>query len=86
MSAVDGFLSKAMDNFTSGDSMHAQASAIKSISREDAQQMSPQLFQETLRKKHILVADHNLPPIPCDRRGLASLNSMKELVNIEGTC
>jgi hypothetical protein len=63
---------------------HVQTSAIKAIGNEMIQQMSPQSFQGELRSKHIVIPDINLPPIPCDRRGLMTLNSLKELVEIEG--
>ena len=46
--------------------------------------MSPRSFQEVLRSKHIIIADYNLPRVSCDRHGLLSLNSLKEVVNIEG--
>ena len=56
---------------------------VKAIRYETIQQMSPQSFQE-LRFKHIIIAENNLPPISCDRRGLMTLNSLKEIVNIKG--
>ena len=64
---------------------YEQTSAIKAIGYETVQQMSPQSFQEELRSKHIIIADNNLARVSCDRRGLMSLNSLKEFVNIEGT-
>lgn len=59
-------------------------SAIDEIDYEVVQQMSPQSFQKKLRSKHIFVTDNNLSFVPCDRRGLMTLNSLKEIVNIEG--
>jgi hypothetical protein len=64
---------------------YEQKLAIKAIGCEIVQQMSPQLFQQELRSKHIIIADSKRPSIPCDRHGLMTLNSLKELVNIEGT-
>lgn len=60
------------------------ASAIKLVSREFAQQMSPHSFQEMLHSKQIVIANYNLPYVSCDRHGLMSLNSFKEVVNIKG--
>jgi hypothetical protein len=62
-----------------------QISAIKAFSYETIQQMSPQTFQGELRSKHIIIANYNLPPVSCDRRGLTTLNSLKEIVDVEGT-
>lgn len=88
MVAIEKFITKIMDNFKCSEPLcmeyDDQTSAITSISRESAQQMSPRSFQELLRSKHIIIADYNLPSIPCDRNGLMSLNSLKETVNIEG--
>jgi len=73
-----------VDNFTSTDPMDAPTMVIQSITREQAQQMSIYSFQTLLRSKHVIIPDCDLPIIPCDRRGLTSLNGLKELVNIEG--
>jgi hypothetical protein len=62
-----------------------QTPAIKAISYETVQQMSPQIFQAHLRSKHIVIVDYNPPSVSCDRRGLTTLNSLKEFVTIEGT-
>lgn len=61
-----------------------RTSAISGIAYETVQQMSPQSFQEKLRSRHIVIIDNNISHISCDRRGLISLNSLKEVVNIEG--
>jgi hypothetical protein len=61
-----------------------QPSAIKAISYELFQGISPQAFQEELRRDHRIIADNNLPLVTCDRRGLMTLNSLKEFVIIEG--
>ena len=61
-----------------------KSSAVKAIGHEVVQQMSPQSFQKKLRSSHIIIADNNLPLVSCDRRGLMTLNSLKEIVNIEG--
>ena len=86
--SVNKLVARIEDRFTSGDRAlcmeNVLTSAIKSISRELAQQMSPRSFQEVLRSKHIIISDFNLPYISFDRRGLMSLNSLKEHVNIEG--
>jgi ribosomal protein S26 len=58
--------------------------ALKAINYEAIQVMVPRSFQQELRSKHIIIADFNLPRISCDRQGLMSLNSLKEVVNIEG--
>ena len=79
---------KIEGKFTFGDHMlcaeNEKPSAVKAIGYETVQQMSPQSFQKELRSKHIIIADINLPPISCDRPGLMTLNSLKEIVNIEG--
>lgn len=81
-------MEKIQGNFTFRDRIPSteckQISAIKGIDFETSHQMSPQSFQEELRSKHIVIADYILPHISCDRRGLTSLNSLKEVVNIEG--
>jgi hypothetical protein len=61
-----------------------QPSAIEAIDYETVQEMSPQFFQGKLRSKHIIIADNKLPLVSCDRRGLLTLNSLKEFVKIEG--
>jgi hypothetical protein len=61
-----------------------QPSAIEAISYETVQEMSPQFFQRKLRSKYIIIADNKLPLVSCDRRGLLTLNSLKEFVKIEG--
>lgn len=61
-----------------------QSTAIKAINREVTEDMSPRYFQQELRSKHIIITDCNLPRISCDRRGLMSLNSLKEVVSVEG--
>jgi hypothetical protein len=89
--AVRNIASKIEDNFTLAtqplrpDSEESvSTSKIRSITRSDVQEMSPRSFQKILRSKHIVIADYNLPYISCDRKGLTSINSLKELVNIEG--
>jgi hypothetical protein len=81
-------LEKIENNFATGDHTlrmeYNPTSAIKLVSRESAQQMSPHSFQKMLRSKQIVIADYNLPYVSCDRHGLMSLNSFKEIVNIEG--
>jgi hypothetical protein len=57
--------------------------AIKAITLETVRDMSPQSFQIELRSKHIVIPDYNLSPISCDRRGIMSLNSLKDVVDIE---
>ena len=88
MTAVNRLLEKLEDSFTSGDrklcTEYSPTSAITSLTCKSAQEMSPNLFQKLLRSKHIIIPDYNLPEISCDRRGLMSLNSLKEHVNIEG--
>jgi hypothetical protein len=81
-------MEKIEGNFTFGDHMRCTeslTSAIEAFDYETVLQMSPQSFQKKLRSKHIIIADYNLPRISCDRRGLMSLNSLKEFVNIEST-
>jgi hypothetical protein len=77
ISAIRLFLNKCEVIFSS-------ESAMKSITFAAVQDMTPCVFQEILRSKHIIVSDYNLPSITCDRRGLTSLNSVKEVVNMEG--
>jgi hypothetical protein len=62
-----------------------RTSAIKVFEPDTVQEMLPQTFQEELRRKHIVVIAHKLTGILCDRRGLTSLNSLKEIVDIEGS-
>jgi hypothetical protein len=89
--AVRNVTSKIEDNFTLAtqpphpdSEEYVSTSKIISTTRNDAQEMSPHSFQKMLRSKHIVIADYNLPYISCDRKGLTSINSLKELVNIEG--
>ena len=85
---MNKFLKKIEGKFTFGDHMdctgHERSLAIKAIAYEAFQEMSPQAFQEELRRKHCIIADNNLPFVTCDHRGLMALNSLKEFVNIEG--
>lgn len=59
-------------------------SAFKLLGYQHAQQMSPHNFQQILRTHHIIFDGTVLVDIPCNRRGLLSLNSLKEIVNMEG--
>jgi hypothetical protein len=81
-------LQKIEGKFTFGEHIlcaeNERPPTVKAIRYETIQQMSPQSFQEELRSKHIIIAENNLPSISCDRRGLMTLNSLKEIVNIEG--
>jgi hypothetical protein len=61
-----------------------RSSAIKAIGSDVVQQMLPQAFHTELRSMHIVIADNNHSHIECNRHGLMALNSLKELVNIEG--
>lgn len=81
---MENFTTKIADAFTSEYRVNTPTIAIQSIDLEHVQQMSIQFFQQTLRSRHVIISDYNLPGIPCDRRGLTALNSLKELVNIEG--
>ena len=63
---------------------HSDTPSIKAITFEAVQKMMPQSFQEQLRSKHIIIPDYNLPRVSCDRRGLMSINSLKDVVKIEG--
>lgn len=82
------FLSKAEDIFAARDRVpyveNHQKSGIKAMDRTVSQQMSPSDFQIMLRSKHVIIIDHNLPVVSCDRRGLTTLNSLKEIVDLEG--
>lgn len=46
--------------------------------------MLPCDFQEILHSKHIIITNWNLQFVSCDCRGLMALNSMKELIVLEG--
>jgi hypothetical protein len=89
--AVRDIATKIEDNFTLAtqpfrpdSEEYVSTSKIKSITRNIAQEMSPRSFQEMLRTNHVVIADYNLPYISCDRKGLTSINGLKERVNIEG--
>jgi hypothetical protein len=87
--AVRNITTKIEDNFTLATETlcpeYVSTSKIKSITRSVAQEMSPRSFQKMLRSNHIIITDYNLPSISCDRKGLTSINGLKELVNIEGS-
>jgi hypothetical protein len=82
LTKINGKFAFGDDAMLSEESM--QKRAIKRISSETFCGMKPQLFQEELRSKHILVTDNRLPFISCDRRGLMAMNSLKEIVDFEG--
>jgi hypothetical protein len=88
MGRINKILEKIEGKFPFEDRMHCddreETLAIKAIGNELVQRMSPQSFQQELRKKHIIIADNGQPSISCDRAGLMTLNSLKELVKIEG--
>ena len=46
--------------------------------------MTTSNFQNILRSRHIIIDSLNLDYIPCNRGGLMTLNSLKEIVNLEG--
>lgn len=54
------------------------------ITNERTQKLEPRIFQEFLRVRHIIIVDVDLPHIPCNRRGLLTLNGLKEIVKTEG--
>jgi hypothetical protein len=88
--AVRNITTKIEENFTTPTQTHAlcaenvSTSRIKPITRSVIQEMTPCSFQKMLRSNHIVITDYNLPYISCDRNGLMSINSLKELVDIEG--
>jgi hypothetical protein len=47
------------------------------------EQMSPNSFQNVLRSRHIIIENTGLANVPCNRRGLMSLNGLKEVVKKE---
>jgi hypothetical protein len=55
------------------------------MAKNVADEMTPFAFQDLLNNRHIIISDLNLQKISCNRRGLLTLNSLKEIVNIEGT-
>ena len=60
-------------------------SGITVMNLEMVEKMTICIFQEMLHSRHIIVTINNLSIIPCDCRGLLSLNDLKEIVDIEGT-
>lgn len=48
------------------------------------QELTTESFQILLRSSHIIITDMGLSEIPCNRMGLMTLNSLKEIVDIEG--
>lgn len=63
---------------------NSKNSAIAVMNKREVQTMDHRTFQEKLRSHHIVVIDVDLSPISCDRRGLGSLNGLKEMVDMEG--
>lgn len=59
-------------------------SGITTITKEKVGVLDPRIFQEFLRARHIIIVDIDLPLIPCNRRGLLTLNGLKEIVKMEG--
>jgi hypothetical protein len=88
MDGTRKFLSKTEDIFAAGDRApyveNPQKSGIKAIDCTVSHQMSPCDFQEMLHSTHVIIVDYNLPVVSCDRRGLTTLNSLKEVVDLEG--
>ena len=58
--------------------------AIAILFNETTQTMTPQDFQSVLQTWHIIIPDFNLPSICCNHNGLMTLNSLKEIADIEG--
>lgn len=54
------------------------------LTAEGLEEISTQMFQNELGLHHIIIQGSNLVEIPCNYRGLTSLNSLKEIVNMEG--
>ena len=86
--AVEDF-AKAITSFgesrlAAEDTPDTPVSAFKVLVYQQAQEMSPQNFQKILRTHHIILDGTVLVDIPCNRRGLLTLNGLKEIVNMEG--
>lgn len=48
------------------------------------EEMTTNTFQKLLLSYYIIIDNMGLTNIPCNRRGLMDLNSLKEIVNMEG--
>lgn len=88
MNAVQEFF-EAIENSTlpspsTEDGEDEKRSAFIVMTDEQDRQMSIQQYQEDLRSNHIVVTGTRLVGIPCKSHGLTSLNSVKEIVNMEG--
>jgi hypothetical protein len=60
------------------------SSCFSTIDNKAALEHTASTFQELLREHHIVIVNTNLSIILPDRRGLLSLNGIKEYANIEG--
>ena len=82
--SLDDTFSMEHDNTSRTKENDREKSMMRAINYQTVRQLSPRSFQEILRSKHIVIVDYNLSHVGCDRPGIMSLNSLKEIVNIEG--
>jgi len=85
---VDNFVSTIERSYNSNTHpAHINNPSLSVIAIKDdntIKTMSPHIFQEILHEHHILIPNYNLANIACDRYGLSSLNSLKEVCIMEG--